>query len=126
MPLSPEEIAAAEKLHRFVLECECRRSRWLCLTIFCCSAFLAVICFKTGWQDHPLSPFLFGIFLCVLLGTVVGQLVRRARYQQSAVLLRILEHSHPELPWIQQEQEEAHLLDAARELEKEMARGHAT
>ena len=125
MPLSPEEIAAAEKMHRFVRQYEKKSGRGVLAVSFIISLSAMInICAR-----HPhLFVWFLTVLAVVLLFFALMRRLASARYQTEKVLLQVLERDHAdELPWIQAEREEAEItrhLAAVREIEQEIARGH--
>lgn len=125
MPLSREEIAAAEKMHRFV-RCHEMKSARGALAAPILGTVPALI------STHARHPQLFVWYLAVLAVSLLScALVRRlasARCQRDKVLLQVLERDHADaLPWIRAEREEAEIerhLSAVREIELELSRGH--
>ena len=126
MPLSPEEIAAAKKMHAFVRLHEKKKSVRGPLTVSIMFSLTAIIILQAR---HPqfcvwyLAVLAVGLLLFALLYRLAS-----ARYQRDKVLLPVLERDHAnELPWIQTEREEAEMmrhLAAVREIERELARRH--
>lgn len=107
MPLSPEEIAAAGKMHKFVREYERGGLPTVCLGALGLVAVAASIWWINAsgprWKDVAL-----GWILAMLFGMGVGQVARRLRYRHSRIMLGILERDHPdELPWLKEEKAEA-------------------
>ena len=126
MPLSPEEIAAAEKMHSFVrLHEKHKPSGGSILGLFSSSLMVIV-------GEHARHPqFCLWYLAALAVGILSFALLRRsnsARYHREKVLLQVLERDHAdELPWIQAEREEAEItrhLAAVREIEQELARDH--
>ena len=125
MALSAEEIAAAEKLHRFVRGCEKHPIAPVCVAVS-----LGVVGAMNLWRNNVFGnqradDAFLGLILSGVVGTVIGQFVRQRRYRQSRVLLAILERDHgDELPWIKEEREAAKVeehLKAVRAIQREVS-----
>jgi hypothetical protein len=131
MALSPEEIAAAVKMHTFVRGFEKQRgaTTWASAMagITVAISINAGHIFRSGNLRERL--FLLGGFVAVVLFIMLIQHLSRLRYKREQVLLPVLERDHAkELPWIQEERTEAKVkahLAAVHAIEQEIDRGHA-
>jgi hypothetical protein len=129
MPLSSEEIAAAEKVHRFVREYERQRGAlpWTACTIL--PSLLIMIAHQAHHRDSA-SFVLLGVYVVIIFFGFVIQRFRGAWYRDCLVILAVLKREHGnELPWVALEKEEAEVekhLAAVKELEQELANRHVT
>lgn len=129
MALTRDEIAAAEKMHRFVRAYEkhrpsALRSMWIALPI----------ALSSGTQmrhagNHTFLYAYLGIWLAMMFVFFFMDRAQKARYGRERPVLAALERDHAgELPWIADErlekEVEKHLADVRR-IQQDLAPSHA-
>jgi hypothetical protein len=129
MALSQEEIAAAEKMHRFVQAWEkhhpsALRSMWIFLPVSLSSVLQS---FRERTHTHVYA--FLGIWLVMMVTFFFIDRVQRARYSRERLIVQALERDHAEqLPWIPEarleEQVKEHLA-AVQQIQRELAHGRA-
>jgi hypothetical protein len=129
MALSREEIAAAEKMHRFVQSWEkhhpsALRSMWIFLPISLSSVLQT---FRE--RTHTYGYVFLGIWLVMMVAFFFIDRFQRARYARERLIVQALERDHAEeLPWIPEarleEQVKEHLA-AVQQIQRELAHGRA-
>ena len=129
MALSQEEIAAAEKMHRFVQAWEKRltsplRSMWIGLPIA-----LSSVVRSFHERTHTFGYVFLGIWLVMMVAFFFIDRFQRARYARERLIVQALERDHAEeLPWIPEarleEQVKEHLA-AVQQIQRELAHGRA-
>jgi hypothetical protein len=127
MALEKEEIAAAEKMHRFVAGREkhrpsALRSMWIVLPIS-----LSTLSFRD--RAHTFGYIYLASLLVMMVAFFFVDRFQRARYERERLIVQALERDHAsELPWIPEtrleEQVKEHLA-AVQQIQRELAHGRA-
>jgi hypothetical protein len=126
VPLSPEEIAAAEKMHAFVRGYErqsaaSRSGPWFFIPIMLSSAIQ-----MHGQKAHGTAYVYLGVIVAVVLFFVVQRRLFKARYDRERFVVQALERDHAdELPWVREDRFEDEVkkhLAAVHEIELEIAK----
>ena len=131
MRLSPEELAAADKMHSFVRGFEKTKNVPLWNSVF--SGIVVGISMGSirGSDSHGHGVWMYylGAFGGLVLCLVFMRRFAKARYDREKLLLQVLERDHAdELPWIEEDRLEAQVkkhLAAVQAIQREVARGHA-
>jgi hypothetical protein len=122
MLLSRDEIATAEAMHRFVQQYETQRKvQWGTVAW---ALPLVLVSFATSLRHDPSMgrDYLMVAGVVLFIG-YVAERHRAIRYREAKIILGIIEREHSdELPWFK----DAIILDAAREIEQEVAKAHAS
>jgi hypothetical protein len=123
MPLSPEEIAAAEKMHTFVQAHERYHRQSILINCFTIPLVFAGSFTQIGGGHTALGYILLGIGISLLLAFVTAAWSVRTRYRQASIVLKVLEREHSDqLSWVEVEKH----LAAVKDLEQGLANGHVT
>jgi hypothetical protein len=138
MPLSHKEIAAAEKMHRFVrnYEKQHRAKTYGLVSGFTISLLVSIGLimqthhFVQVGMGHTVGWTYLGGTLVVFSICIFALLQQKACYQNSRTILQVLEREHrDELPWSEEEKQEAEVkahLAQVHQLEQELANKHIT
>ncbi len=131
MRLSPEELAAAEKMHAFVQGFEKTKNVPLWSSILSGSVVGISMGSIRGSDSHGHGVWIYYLtaFGSLVLCLVFIRRFAKARYTREKLLLQVLERDHgDELPWIEGDRQEALVkehLAAVQAIEREIAHGAA-
>ena len=129
MRLSPEELAAAEKLHASVRGYEKTKNVQLWSSAFYGVAVGISVGSIHGSDHRGVWIYYLVAFSGLVLCLTLMRRFAKARYDREKLLLQVLERDHAdELPWIeegrQEEQVKEHLA-AVQQIQRELAHGRA-
>jgi hypothetical protein len=129
MRLSPEELAAAEKLHASVRGFEKTKNVQLWSSAFYGVAVGISVGSLHGSDHHGVWIYYLGAFGGLVLSLIFMRRFAKARYDRDKLLLQVLERDHAdELPWTEEDRQEARVKDhlaAVQQIQQELAHSRA-
>jgi len=126
MRLSPDEIAAAVKMHASIRYFEKTKNIHVWSSALYGGAMAISVSSIRAYHDRALWIFYFGMVVGLLLFQILMRRIAKSRYERDRLLLQVLVRDHAdELPWTEEERVEAEAeahLAAVREIELEVVR----